>query len=49
MAFNFELSSVFATSKDVCVCKRGLAFYAYEGWAMFHFVSVDVYAPCDVQ
>ena len=42
MAFNSEPSGVFAVSKDVCVCKRGLAFCAYEGWDVFPFASVDM-------
>ena len=46
MAFDSELGGEFATSRDVCVCKRGLALGAYEGWAVFPFVFVDVYAPC---
>ena len=49
MAFNSELGGESATSKDVCVCERGLAFCAYEGWAMFPFAFVDVYSPCDFQ
>ena len=49
MAFNSELGSESATSKDVCACKRGLALSAYEGWAMFPFASMDVFSPCDFQ
>ena len=42
MALNFELGGESATSKYVCVCERGLAFGAYEGWAVFSFASVNV-------
>jgi len=46
VAFNSELGGESAASKDVCVCKRGLALRAYEGLAVFSFASVDVYSPC---
>ncbi len=45
MAFNSELGGESAASKDVCECKRGLTLSAYEGWAVFPFASMDVYAP----
>ncbi len=35
MAFNYEFGGESATSKDVCVCEREIAFSAYEGWAVF--------------
>ncbi len=45
MAFNSEFGGESAASKDVCVCEKGIAFSAYEGWALFSFASVDVYSP----
>ena len=49
MAFNSEFGGVSTASLYVCVCKWGLAFFAYEGWLLFTFVFVDVYDPCDFQ
>ena len=46
MEFGSELDGGSATSKDVCVCERGLTLSAYEGWDVFSFASVDVYSPC---
>ena len=42
MAFNPELGGESAASKDVCVCERGEALSAYEGWAVLYFTYVDV-------
>jgi hypothetical protein len=47
MAFNSEFSSVSTTSRYGCVCKWELVFCGDEGWAMFPFAYVDVYALCD--
>ncbi len=46
MAFSSKLGGEFEASKYVCVCERGLALGAYEGWDVFSFASVDVYSPC---
>ncbi len=35
MAFNFEFGGESTTTKYVCVCEWGVAFSAYEGWAVF--------------
>ena len=45
MAFDSDLGGESAASKDVCVCERGLALSVHESWAIFSFVSVDVYSP----
>ena len=49
MAFSSELGGESAASAYVCVCERGLALSAYEGWAVFSFAYGDVYSPCNLQ
>ena len=49
MTFSLELGGESAASNYVCVCERGWALGAYEGWVVFLFTSVDVYSPCHLQ
>ncbi len=44
LAVNLQPPSMY-----VCVCEWGLAFGAYEGWAVFSFTSVDMYSPRHLQ
>ncbi len=49
MAFGSKFGGVSASSRYVRVGEWGLAFCAYEGWAMFSLAFVDVDTPCNLQ